>query len=98
MCVGQGLCEEMGGGRRCENDEELRRLRLKSESLDRRAPWGNFPMMLSAKQGRDDMTGEPRGVYRTLGTDEKPNTALVEARTLGWEHAKSWGSSCCKAR
>ena len=31
------------------------------------------------------MTGEPRGVYRTLGTDEKPNSALVEFGTLGFE-------------
>jgi len=31
------------------------------------------------------MTGEPRGVYRTLGTDEKPNSALVESGTLGFE-------------
>ena len=59
---------------------------MKSEPLDRRAPWANFPMMLGgAKQGRDDMSGEPRGVYRTLGTDEKPNTALVESGTLGFE-------------
>ena len=42
-------------------------------------------MMLGAKQEKDDMTGEPRGVYRTLGTDEKPNTALVESGTLGFE-------------
>ena len=31
------------------------------------------------------MTGEPRGVYRTLGTEEKPSTALVESGTLGFE-------------
>jgi hypothetical protein len=58
---------------------------LKSEPLDPREPRGDLPMMLGAKQGRDDMTGEPRGVYRTLGTDEKPNSALVESGTLGFE-------------
>jgi len=31
------------------------------------------------------VTHEPRGVYRTLGEDGKPNTALVESGTLGFE-------------
>ena len=31
------------------------------------------------------MTGEPRGVYRTQGENGKPNTALLESGTLGFD-------------
>jgi hypothetical protein len=31
------------------------------------------------------VTGEPRGVYRTQGENGKPNTALLESGTLGFD-------------